>query len=106
MKIKYHVCFDDDYFKNKKILFLIKVTVRNNNVDYESLCLRQGKNPSWKITYNVFFESKNIFKINDIVFYKLLNLSRYQRNKINKHDNKIDLFKDWGLLKDVCENLL
>ena len=105
MKIKYNFCPSCDYNK-KPILFLIKVTIRNTNVDYESWCLRQGKNPYWTMTRNVFFESKNIFEINDIIFYKLFNLSRYKRNKINKHDNQIDLFKDWGLLKDVCENLL
>lgn len=106
MKTKYYVCFDNDYFQNQKILFLIKISIRNTNVGYESWCLRQGKNPSWKMTRNIFFESKNIFEVNDIVFYKLFNLSKYKRNKINKYDNQIDLFKDWGLLEQVCENFL
>lgn len=105
MKIKYNLCPSCDYNK-KPILFLIKVTIKNINVDYESWCLRQGKNPYWAMTRNVFFESKDIFEINDIIFYKLFNLSKHQRNKINKYDNQIDLFKDWGLLNDVCENLL
>ena len=44
MKIKYNLCPSCDYNK-KPILFLIKVTIKNINVDYESWCLRQGKNP-------------------------------------------------------------
>lgn len=102
--IKYYLCFEKDYFETIKMFFIGTKDSERNRDNF--LCLTEDDPHNWLPVDGDVIDMTNRFQINSKLFFKIKHLSSKERSLIAKYDNPVDLFKMWGLLKDIEEYLI
>lgn len=107
--IKYYLYLHNNLFEKENMICI-------SLNDQEFWILRENDEPDFYYTKESLRFGMDISKSNDFginkyqitpsAFFGIRNLSKKQKNLINKYKNPIDLFRMWGVLDEIGEHFI
>lgn len=73
----------------------------------DSWFIKENDYPNWEHLFQVFnLKNKIQFKINENIYYHLLKLDSFNKHEINNCKNIRQVFKKWGIIDYIGEQII